>query len=156
MNVNMFQAAGTVYHTENEEWAVETCPVEELVLPADFFWGTATAAYQIEGAALQDGKGKSIWDTFSHLEPSRTNGDNGDVACDHYNRMLDDVELMASYHVNVYRFSIAWSRVIPLGGRNDPVNEKGKAFYNKLIDCLLARNIPPIITLYHWDLPQEL
>ncbi|KAJ6097923.1 hypothetical protein N7499_002297 [Penicillium canescens] len=156
MNVNMFQAKDTVLQADNEEWVSEPREVEELPLPPDFFWGTATAAYQIEGGASQDGKGKSIWDTFSHLEPSRTNGENGDVACDHYNRMSEDVDLMASYGVDVYRLSIAWSRVIPSGGRNDPVNEDGISFYNRLIDCLLARNIEPIVTLYHWDVPQEL
>ena len=156
MNVNMFQAGDNVLHDQKEEWAVEPRPVEELPLPANFFWGTATAAYQIEGGAFQDGKGKSIWDTFSHLKPSRTNGENADVACDHYNRMLEDRDLVASYDVDVYRFSIAWSRVIPLGGRNDPTNEKGIEFYNKLIDGLLARNIEPIVTLYHWDVPREL
>ncbi|KAJ5875473.1 uncharacterized protein N7473_012820 [Penicillium subrubescens] len=156
MNVNMFQAGDNVLRADQEEWAVEPRHVEELPLPADFFWGTATAAYQIEGGAAQDGKGKSIWDTFSHLEPSRTNDENGDVACDHYTRMLEDLDLMASYDVDVYRFSIAWSRVIPLGGRNDPINENGIAFYGRLIDGLLARNIEPIVTLYHWDVPQEL
>ncbi|KAK3935847.1 beta-glucosidase-11 [Diplogelasinospora grovesii] len=130
--------------------------VEELPLPADFAWGTATAAYQIEGGATQDGKGMSIWDTYAHLKPSRTNGENADITCDHYNRMPEDVELMASLDVDVYRFSIAWSRVVPLGGRNDPVNEKGIAFYNELIDRLVARNIEPVVTLYHWDAPQAI
>jgi beta-glucosidase len=129
-------------------------PVEELPLPAEFVWGTATAAYQVEGGASQDGKGKSIWDTFTHLEPSRTNGENADIACDHYNRMAEDVKLMSLFGVDVYRFSIAWSRIIPLGGRKDPVNEKGIAFYNKVIDELLARNIQPVVTLFHWDTPQ--
>lgn len=156
MNVNMFQAEDTVLHADNEEWTSEPRAVEELPLPSDFFWGTATAAYQIEGGAFQDGKGKSIWDVYSHLEPSRTNGDNGDVACDHYVRMSEDVDLMATYGVDIYRFSIAWARLVPLGGRNDPINEDGIIFYNKLIDCLLARNIKPIVTLYHWDLPQAL
>lgn len=131
-------------------------PVENLPLPRDFAWGTATAAYQIEGGASQDGKGKSIWDVYSHLDPSRTNGENADVTCDHYNRMPDDIDLMHSLGVDVYRFSIAWSRVIPLGGRNDPVNEKGVAFYSNLIDRLLARNIQPVVTLYHWDAPQAI
>ncbi|KAH6671009.1 glycoside hydrolase superfamily [Halenospora varia] len=129
-------------------------PVEELALPSNFLWGTATAAYQIEGGATQDGKGKSIWDTFSHLEPSRTNGQNADVACDHYNCMPEDVQLMSSLGVDVYRFSIAWTRIIPLGGRNNPINEKGIAFYNELIDRLLACNIEPVVTLFHWDTPQ--
>jgi beta-glucosidase len=131
-------------------------PVQELPLPADFAWGTATAAYQIEGAASEDGKGKSIWDAYSHLEPSRTNGENADVSCDHYHRMPEDVDLMASLGVDVYRFSLSWSRIIPLGGRYDPINEKGIAFYNDLIDRLLARGIEPIVTLYHWDAPQAL
>ncbi|PMD28819.1 glycoside hydrolase family 1 protein [Hyaloscypha variabilis F] len=140
----------------NDESTIYDVPVEELSLPPEFDWGGATAAYQIEGGASQDGKGKSIWDTFSHLEPSRTNGENADVTCDHYNRMPEDVDLMASYGVDVYRFSIAWSRVIPLGGRNDPINEKGITFYNDLIDRLRARNIEPVITLHHWDTPQEI
>jgi beta-glucosidase len=156
MNVNMFQAGDNVLHTDNEEWAIKIPAVEELPLPSDFFWGTATAAYQIEGAASQDGKGKSIWDVFSHLEPSRTNGDSGDMACDHYNRMTEDVKLMASYGVDVYRFSISWSRIIPLGGHDDPINEDGITFYNRLIDYLLEHKIEPFVTLYHWDVPQEL
>ena len=130
--------------------------VKELPLPLDFDWGAATAAYQIEGGASQDGKGKSIWDTYTHLEPSRTNGQNADVACDHYNLMPQDVELMSSLEMGVYRFSISWSRIIPLGGRDDPVNEQGIAFYSNLIDQLLARNIEPVVTLYHWDVPQAL
>jgi beta-glucosidase len=130
--------------------------VEDLPLPCDFVWGAATAAYQVEGGAFQDGKGPSIWDTFSHLVPSRTSDANGNVACDHYNRMPEDVELMSSLDLDVYRFSISWSRIIPLGGRHDPVNEVGVTFYNNLIDYLIARGIKPSITLYHWDVPQAL
>lgn len=130
--------------------------VQELPLPSDFRWGTATAAYQVEGGASQDGKGQSIWDVFTHLEPSRTKGENGDVACDHYNRFSEDVDLMALLGVDVYRFSISWARLIPLGGRNDPINEKGIAFYNNLIDALIFRGIEPVVTLYHWDLPAKL
>ncbi|KAJ5655352.1 hypothetical protein N7507_007302 [Penicillium longicatenatum] len=152
----MFQAGDNVLQPDNEEWVIEPQTVQELPLPSDFFWGTATAAYQIEGAASQDGKGQSIWDVFSHLNPSRTNGDSGDVACDHYNLMPEDVKLMASYGVDIYRFSIAWSRVIPLGGHDDPINEDGIAFYDRLIDCLLEHKIEPFVTLYHWDVPQEL
>ncbi|KAF2993746.1 hypothetical protein E8E13_000905 [Curvularia kusanoi] len=136
--------------------AAPRAPVLDLPLPKDFVLGAATAAYQIEGGAFQDGKGPSIWDEFSHLEPSRTSNENGDVACDHYNRVAEDVELMKSYGLQAYRFSICWSRLIPLGGRNDPINEKGIAFYNNLIDRLLAQNIQPVATLYHWDLPLEL
>ena len=125
-------------------------------LPDDFDWGFATAAYQIEGAVAEDGRGPCIWDTFCHLEPSRTNGAHADVACDHYHRFEEDLNLLQQYGARSYRFSISWSRVIPLGGRNDPVNEAGLAFYDRLIDALLARGITPWATLYHWDLPQAL
>jgi beta-glucosidase len=130
--------------------------VEDLRLPATFQWGAATAAYQVEGAVNADGRGQTIWDEFSHLEPSRTNGESGDVACDHYNRMKDDVALLKSYGVDCYRFSICWSRIIPLGGRNDAVNPTGIKFYNDLINCLLTQGIQPVVTLYHWDLPLAL
>ncbi|RDW85922.1 beta-glucosidase-2 [Coleophoma crateriformis] len=146
-------SAGDVVSSHSPSFGKELT-VEELRLPADFAWGTATAAYQVEGGVSADGKGKSIWDTYTHLEPSRTNGENADVTCDHYHLVPEDVELMSSLDVDVYRFSIAWSRIIPLGGRNDPINEKGIAFYNDLIDRLLARNIEPVVTLYHWDAPQ--
>ncbi|OLN81212.1 Beta-glucosidase 1B 2 [Colletotrichum chlorophyti] len=149
----MFQAGDLVAYSQSSG---HDLPVEELRLPTDFSWGTATAAFQIEGAVSHDGKGKSIWDSYSHLNPSRTNGQNADVACDHYNRVSEDVALMASLGVDVYRFSLAWTRIIPLGGRNDPINEKGIAFYSNLIDQLLAHKIEPVVTIYHWDLPQEL
>ncbi|QUC16568.1 uncharacterized protein UV8b_00809 [Ustilaginoidea virens] len=126
------------------------------VLPSDFEWGFATASYQIEGAVREDGRGKSIWDTFCHLEPTRTKGANGDVACDHYHRYQEDFDLLSRYGARAYRFSISWSRIIPLGGRGDPVNEAGIAFYNRLIDSLIGRGIAPWVTLYHWDLPQGL
>lgn len=126
-------------------------------LPSNFEWGFATAAYQIEGGVNEGGRGPCIWDTFSHLKPSRmANGATGDVACDHYHRYEEDLDLMAKYGAKAYRFSLAWSRIIPIGGRDDPVNEEGIAFYNKLIDGLLARGITPWLTLYHWDLPQGL
>ncbi|WYZ43707.1 hypothetical protein EsH8_VII_000143 [Colletotrichum jinshuiense] len=149
----MFQAGDLVAYSQSTG---HDLPVEELRLPFNFAWGTATAAVQIEGAVSQDGKGKSIWDTYTHLEPSKTNGENADVACDHYNRVSEDIALMSSLGVDVYRFSLAWTRIIPLGGRKDPVNEQGIAFYSNLIDQLLAHNIQPVVTLYHWDLPQEL
>ncbi|CAG8944674.1 unnamed protein product [Penicillium salamii] len=149
----MFSASDVVTdHTLTTEFP----RVEALPLPKDFAWGTATAAYQIEGGASQDDKGPSIWDIYSHLEPSRTNGENADLACDHYNRTEEDIKLMASLGVDIYRFSIAWSRIIPLGGRNDAINEKGIAFYSNLIDQLLAHGIEPVVTLYHWDVPQGL
>ncbi|KAM0272884.1 hypothetical protein ACHAQH_008512 [Verticillium albo-atrum] len=131
-------------------------PVKELPLSKTFKWGTATAAYQVEGAANTDGKGPSIWDRYKHRTPSRTNNQNGDVACDHYNRVAEDVELMSSLGTYVYRFSLSWSRIIPLGGRNYQVNEKGLEFYDNLIDQLLSRGIEPSVTLYHWDAPQAL
>lgn len=123
-------------------------------LPPTFEWGLATAAYQIEGAVAEDGRGVSIWDTFTHLTPTRTKGANGDVACDHYHRLDEDLDLLKTYGAKAYRFSVAWSRIVPLGGRDDPVNEAGVAFYNRLIDGLLEREITPWVTLYHWDLPQ--
>ncbi|MEV0230522.1 GH1 family beta-glucosidase [Nonomuraea sp. NPDC050786] len=119
-----------------------------------FLWGTATAAYQIEGAVEEDGRGVSIWDTFAH-EPGRTrDGHTGDVACDHYHRWPEDVELMSGLGVNAYRFSIAWPRVQPQG--DGPVNAKGLDFYERLVDALLERGIQPVPTLFHWDLPQAL
>ena len=119
-----------------------------------FIWGAATAAYQIEGAANEDGRGQSIWDVFSH-SPGRTfNGDTGDVACDHYHRYREDVELMKWLGLDAYRFSISWPRVLPDGiGR---VNSKGLGFYDQLVDALLAAGIDPWVTLFHWDSPQAL
>ena len=123
-------------------------------IPEDFLLGAATAAYQIEGAAREDGRGPSIWDVFSHT-PGRTwNGDTGDVAADHYHRWESDLDLMAGLGIEAYRFSISWPRVQP-GGRGG-LNRAGVAFYARLVDGLLARGIMPIATLYHWDLPQEL
>jgi beta-glucosidase len=124
------------------------------VIPKDFLLGAATAAYQIEGAAHEDGRSPSIWDTFSHT-PGRTwNGDTGDVAADHYNRLDADLDLMRDLGLEAYRFSISWPRVQP-GAKGD-LNPKGVAFYARLVDGLLARGIRPVATLYHWDLPQEL
>jgi beta-glucosidase len=122
----------------------------------DFVWGTATAAYQIEGAYDKDGRGPSIWDTFSHTPGRVVNGDTGDVACDHYHRWRTDVDLMAELGVNGYRFSISWSRLLPTGNRADGVNPAGIDFYRRLIEALLEHDIQPFITLYHWDLPQAL
>lgn len=120
----------------------------------DFIWGTATASYQIEGAAFEDGKGESVWDRFSH-EPGRIlEGHNGDTACDHYHRFREDVALMKQMGVKAYRFSLSWPRLMPNGVGE--VNEKGVAFYNALIDELLANGIRPIVTLFHWDYPTAL
>jgi beta-glucosidase len=126
----------------------------ELRFPAGFRWGTATAAYQIEGAAAEDGRTPSIWDTFSRTPGKVRNGDTGDIAADHYHRMSEDVALMKQLGVTDYRFSIAWPRVQPTG--RGPANQKGLDFYRRLADELLKAGIRPVATLYHWDLPQEL
>jgi beta-glucosidase len=134
--------------------ATQHGPQISLDLPADFRWGVATAAYQIEGAVAEDGRTASIWDTFSRQPGAIDNGDNGDIACDHYHRMPQDVGLIRDLGLDTYRFSVAWPRVQP-GGRG-PVNAKGLDFYERLTDELLAVGIDPWVTLYHWDLPQEL
>jgi beta-glucosidase len=122
--------------------------------PNGFFWGVATSSYQIEGAANEDGKGKSIWDTYAHTPGKIKNNDNGDVANDHYHRYKEDVALMKSIGANAYRFSIAWPRIFP-NGTGEP-NPKGLDFYSRLVDELVAADIEPFATLYHWDLPQAL
>ncbi|ARZ69988.1 GH1 family beta-glucosidase [Streptomyces sp. HU2014] len=122
--------------------------------PPGFLWGAATAAYQIEGAAQQDGRTPSIWDTFSHTPGKVLGGDTGDVAADHYHRRAEDVRLMADLGLGAYRFSVSWPRVQP-GGRG-PACQAGLDFYRALVDDLLAHGIQPVLTLYHWDLPQEL
>jgi len=125
-----------------------------LTFPAGFQWGAATAAYQIEGAADADGKGPSIWDTFSHTPGKVYHGDNGDVACDSYNRYPEDIELLKRLGVGAYRFSLSWPR-IQADGRGVP-NIKGIDYYKRLMDALLEAGIEPVVTLYHWDLPQPL
>jgi beta-glucosidase len=122
--------------------------------PAGFLWGTATASYQVEGAVHDDGRGPSVWDTFSHTPGKVVNNATGDVADDHYHRYKEDVQLMKALGVKVYRFSIAWPRVFPQGAGTP--NPKGLDFYNRLVDELLANGIQPFATLYHWDLPQAL
>ncbi|QKW37684.1 beta-glucosidase [Actinomadura sp. NAK00032] len=120
--------------------------------PQGFLWGAATAAYQIEGAAQEDGRAPSIWDTFSHTPGKVLDGDTGDVATDHYHRWEEDIATMAALGIGAYRFSISWSRVLPDG----TPNQKGLDFYSRLVDELLRHDIAPVATLYHWDLPQEL
>ena len=120
----------------------------------DFVWGAATASYQIEGASTEDGKGLSIWDTFCQRPGAIKNGDTGALACDHYHRFEEDVELMRQIGLKGYRFSLSWPRIIP-NGHDGVVNEKGLEFYDRLIDCLLKNGIEPYITLFHWDMPQE-
>ncbi len=126
----------------------------QLSFPRGFLLGTASAAYQIEGAVAEDGRGPSIWDIYSHKPGVIEDGTNGDVACDHYHRWMDDVEIMKKLGVNAYRFSISWSRILPKGrGR---VNNKGLRFYSDLVDALLEAGITPFVTLNHFDLPQAL
>lgn len=125
-----------------------------LIFPKDFLWGVATSAYQIEGAALEDGKGLSIWDTFSHIPGNCYNNLTGDVACDHYHLYQEDIKQMKKLGVNSYRFSFSWSRILPEG--TGKVNTKGLDFYKRLVDGLLESGIVPNATIYHWDLPQAL
>ncbi|MHC1786882.1 MAG: GH1 family beta-glucosidase [Christensenellales bacterium] len=120
----------------------------------DFIWGAATAAYQIEGAAREDGKGLSVWDRFSHTPGKVYEGHTGDIACDHYHRLTEDLDLMAELGLRSYRFSVSWPRLLPEGG--GAVNEGGIAFYDRLIDGLLKRGIRPFMTLFHWDYPLAL
>ena len=127
---------------------------DSLIFPPGFVWGTATAAYQIEGAVAEDGRGPSIWDTFSHTPGKVVNGHTGDVAADHYHRLDQDVALMAQLGLAAYRFSIAWPRIVPTG--SGAVNQAGLDFYARLVDALLEAGIEPFPTLYHWDLPQPL
>jgi beta-glucosidase len=122
--------------------------------PKDFLWGAGTSAYQIEGGWDADGKGESIWDRWSHTPGHVKNGDTGDVACDHYHRWSEDVDLMSDLGLKAYRFSISWPRVLP-GGRRE-LNQPGLDFYSRLVDRLLEKGIQPCVTLFHWDLPQAL
>jgi beta-glucosidase len=125
-----------------------------MQFPKGFFWGTATAAYQVEGAWNEDGKGPSIWDTYAHTPGKIANGDTGDAANDHYHRYKEDVKLMKDLGATAYRFSISWPRVFP-EGTGQP-NARGLDFYSRLVDELKAAGIAPFPTLYHWDLPQAL
>ncbi|MEO8802086.1 MAG: GH1 family beta-glucosidase [Rudaea sp.] len=127
---------------------------EKIEFPDGFVWGAATSAYQIEGSPLADGAGPSIWQRFAHTPGMMNNGDTGDVACDHYRRMPEDVALMRDLGLKAYRFSVAWARVLPQG--TGKVNPRGLDFYERLVDTLLANGIEPMPTLYHWDLPAAL
>lgn len=120
----------------------------------DFKWGAATAAYQIEGAWDIDGKGPSIWDTFTHKKGNILNFDNGDVACDFYNRYENDIDFVRQMNMDVFRFSVSWPRIIPDG--SGTVNQKGIDFYHRVIDTCLEKGVEPWLTCYHWDLPQAL
>src|SRR5688500_1673407 len=122
--------------------------------PAGFLWGSATAAYQVEGSPLADGAGPSIWHRFVHTPGLVRDGDTGDVACDHYRRWKEDVAIMRRLGLQAYRFSVSWSRILPAGTGH--VNEAGLDFYDRLVDALLENGIEPLVTLYHWDLPAAL
>ena len=140
----------------NRSSAAETSPTTPHLraFPPGFLWGCATAAYQIEGAVDEDGRGASIWDTFSHTPGRTANGDTGDRADDSYHRYREDVQLLKALGATTYRFSISWSRVFPQG-RGTP-NERGMAYYERLVDELLRNGIQPYATLFHWDLPEAL
>ncbi len=125
-----------------------------LRFPENFLWGVSTSAYQIEGAWNEDGKGESVWDAFAHRPHTTRNGENGDIACDHYHRMPEDVALLKTLNIPAYHFSISWTRVLP--GGIGAVNEKGLDFYDRLVDELLAAGITPMAVLHHWDSPQVL
>ena len=128
--------------------------MKKLKFPEGFIWGAATASYQIEGAWNEDGKGESVWDKFSHIPGKIQNGDTGDIACDHYHRYKEDVQIMKELGLNAYRFSVSWPRIFPKGKGN--INLKGVQFYDNLINELVKNDIEPVLTLYHWDLPIEL
>ncbi len=128
--------------------------IAKIEFPAQFLWGSATSAYQVEGSPLADGAGPSIWQRFCHTPNMVRDGDTGDVACDHYRRYREDVALMSGLGLNAYRFSVAWSRVVPAG--RGAVNKAGLDFYERLVDALLKHGIEPMVTLFHWDLPAAL
>jgi beta-glucosidase len=122
--------------------------------PEGFLWGTATASYQVEGAVNEDGRGTSIWDTFSHTPGKVRHGDTGDIACDQYHRLEEDLDLMSDLGIQAYRFSVAWPRIQPEG--SGPANQKGLDYYRRVVEGLRERSMEPMLTLYHWDLPQAL
>jgi beta-glucosidase len=128
--------------------------MKDINFPNNFIWGAATSSYQIEGAWNEDGKGESVWDRLSHTAGKVQNGDTGDIACDHYHRFEEDIQIMSELGLKAYRFSISWPRIFPTG--KIKVNQKGVEFYERLINKLLENDIEPVVTLYHWDLPLEL
>jgi beta-glucosidase len=150
-------ASVAVMDTPAAPFAAQTAPalrVDERRFPEGFLWGSATASYQVEGAVKEDGRGSSVWDTFSHTSGKTHKGDTGDVADDFYHRYKEDVAMMREIGLKACRFSVAWPRIFPQG--TGAPNEKGVDFYKRLVDELLRNGIQPFCTLYHWDLPQTL
>ncbi len=147
-------AAATVAAAALPEFAFGAPRVSRLEFPKGFLWGCATAAYQIEGGAAEDGRGPSVWDTFSHMPGKTYNGETGDVADDSYHLYKEDIKLLKALGVSMYRMSFSWSRIFPEG--TGAVNPKGVDYYHRVIDALLANSITPYVTLFHWDLPQAL
>ncbi|GFZ51662.1 beta-glucosidase [Saitozyma sp. JCM 24511] len=133
-----------------------TSQTPRAVLPKGFQYGYATAAWQIEGGSKEDGRGPCVWDDFASIPGAIVDGATGDVAVDSYHLWREDVKLLTELGATAYRFSISWSRVVPLGGRNDPINDKGLEYYSNLVDALLDAGIAPYVTLFHWDLPSAL
>jgi beta-glucosidase len=131
-----------------------TAAADDAMFPADFVWGASTSSYQIEGAVNEDGRGKSIWDVFSHTPGRVKNGDTGDIACDHYHRWREDIDLLSRGNFSAYRFSTAWPRIVPAGA--GAIEQRGLDFYERLVDALMANGLTPWLCLYHWDLPQAL
>ena len=150
--VGMLGTAGGIGEVRAQ--SSETAPAAARGFPDGFLWGTATAAYQVEGAWNEDGKGESIWDRFAHTPGKIKDGDSGDVADDHYHRYEEDVQLMKALGAKSYRFSLSWPRIFPEG--TGAPNPRGLDFYSRLVDELSANGIAPYATLYHWDLPQAL
>jgi beta-glucosidase len=147
--------ASTLYDRAMTDTGTSTDPgMLAARFPPGFAWGFAASAYQIEGAAAEDGRGPSVWDTFARVPGAIADGQTGDVACDHYHRFREDVALMGGLGARAYRFSVSWPRVQPAG--TGPVNERGLDFYDRLVDALLGAGIRPLVNLFHWDLPQAL
>ncbi|XP_030521091.2 cyanogenic beta-glucosidase-like [Rhodamnia argentea] len=148
---------GNTAYASKAQPKYDTALFNRSSFPSGFLFGTASSAYQYEGAAKMDGKGPSIWDTFTHKYPEKiADGSNGDVAIDQYHKYKEDVGIMNEMGLDAYRFSISWPRILPKGTVKGGINKAGIAYYNLLIDELLAHGIKPFVTIFHWDLPQTL
>jgi len=152
LSSNAARTAGSATSSNSHSMRFDSS--SDTAFPKGFFWGAATAAYQVEGAWNEDGKGESIWDRFAHTPGKIKNGDTGDIACDSYHRWEEDIALARAMNLNSYRFSISWPRIQPAG--SGPANSKAIDYYSRLVDALLEARIRPFVTLYHWDLPQPL